>query len=224
MNNSYTPNNDALRVAAIGKSRSSSSSYTYMAAISATQSDYDTLRRLTRRDFAVRGAMMSPSESGLFIAGRVLPYHPNRKTHYSAWANNVTDLFTNLQNQLEAQNDSGIQLTYIEKKGQSVDRNLEGKLEFPVEFVPSGEGRHREDVDPFTMYLMLFVNKAASIFKQDGDLVYNSPPGTEFDDLVIDSYGIKDFLDAELNPQLTKGSFFGNLYGKFLLNLKSRKS
>ena len=202
MSKLYSPINELTRIAAVGESISSS--FTYLTAITTNQSNDDTLRRLTRTEFAVRGSMMYPSESGLFTVGTVVPHHPNTKTHYSTWIDNVTKLNTNLQNQLEAHNDSPIQLTYIERKEQSVDRDLEDRLEFPVKFVPRGKSRHREDLDPFTTYLILFANKAATIFRKDGDLVLSYPLGTEFENLALDGYGIKDSLDAELNRRSTK--------------------
>jgi len=167
----YTPNDDALRVAAVGQSISNSGSLAYLVAIYTSQNDYDAIRRFTRTESPVRASMMRPDESGLYIVGTVVPHHPKRKTHYSTWIKYVSGLIYKLQNQLGEHNESQFRLTYLESKEQSVDRNLEDRLEFPVKFVPRVFHRHREDLDPFTNYLMLFASMAATIFRKDGDLV-----------------------------------------------------
>ena len=166
MSELYRPNNELTRIAVVDESISNLTGYTYLAAITAIQSDYDALGRLTRTESAVRWSMMHPNENEFNIAGRVFPHHPNMEDHYSTWIKNVTDLFTNLQNQIVTHNDPHIQLTYIERKGQSVEVDLEDRLEFPVKFIPRSKSRHRNDLDPFIMYLALFANIAATHFQK----------------------------------------------------------
>ena len=200
MSELYRPNNELTRIAAVDESKSGITGHTYLAAISSMRSNNVRLRQLSRSEYEVRESLMHPSEYGFVIAGRVFPPTLEKRTYYRVWAQNVADLLIDLQNQLKAHDEPPIILAYIDGGRHKGDQGLEDKLDFSVEFAPKLKDRYDKELDPFARDLLWVSDAVASMFRKDGDLVHNSPADAEFENLVIGMYGIKQFLDAELNP------------------------